>query len=171
MSPDKSISIGFFCYSVYNRGGDRLTVAYANHLASVGHDVTLHVTELDTVFDLTPALKVVFVDCPNRAGFLWYAMTHKLGHDVVIVNIIHLHMLMSLRNNVVYYAQADDIEYYDSTVMRTLIDILYRIYFRSAKPDDFHVTAPDGHFHPEIFSKEHTHDQNGNRPRFILSRT
>jgi len=134
MSPVKSISIGFYCYSVYNRGGDRLTVAYANYLASVGHDVTLHVKEIDTVFELSPALKVVFVDCSNRAGFLWYAMTHELGHDVVIVNIIHLHLLLSRHNNVIYYAQADDVEYYDSILMRILIDILYRIYFRSAQP-------------------------------------
>ena len=133
MSSVKPLSIGFYCYSVFNRGGDRLTVAYANHLASVGHDVTLHVTEMDTVFEVSPALKVHIVDCYNRAGFLWYAMTHKLIHDIVIVNIIHLHMLLSLHNNVVYYAQADDVEYYDGKLLRTLIDVLYKIFFKSGK--------------------------------------
>jgi glycosyltransferase involved in cell wall biosynthesis len=133
MTIDKPLSIGFYCYSVFNRGGDRLTIAYANHLAAAGHDVTLHVTEMNTVFEVSPALKIHFVDCCNRAGFLWHALTHKLNHDVVIVNIIHLHLLLSLHNKVVYYAQADDVEYYDSRLMRTLIDVLYRVYFKSAQ--------------------------------------
>ncbi len=133
MSYHKPLSIGFYCYSVFNRGGDRLTVAYANYLASVGHDVTLHVTEMDTVFEISPELKITSVDCSNRIGFLWYALTHNLGHDVVIVNIIHLHMLLSRHNRVVYYAQADDVEYYDGKLMRTLIDVLYRIYFKSSE--------------------------------------
>lgn len=134
MCSSKPLTIGFYCYSVFNRGGDRLTVAYANHLASLGHDVTLHVKEMDTVFEFSPRLKVLTVDCVNRAGFLWYALTHSLGHDVVIVNIIHLHMLLSLHNNAVYYAQADDVEYYDGKIMRTLVDVLYRLYFKTTKP-------------------------------------
>lgn len=134
MSSVKTLSIGFYCYSVFNRGGDRLTVAYANHLAALGYNVTLHVKEIDTVFEFSPILKVDIVDCSNKAGFLWHALTHKLNHDVVIVNIIHLHKLLSMHNSVIYYAQADDVEYYDSKIMRTLIDFLYRVHFKSLKP-------------------------------------
>jgi glycosyltransferase involved in cell wall biosynthesis len=42
-------------------------------------------------------------------------------------------MLLSRHNKVVYYAQADDVEYYDGKFMRTLVDILYRIYFKSSE--------------------------------------
>ncbi len=127
-------NIGFYRYSLFNRGGDRLSLAYANHLASIGHDVTLHVKEINTVFDLSPALNVDVMHCAGRAGFLLHAATHNLNHDLIIVDIIHLHLLLSLRNNVVYYAQADDVEYYDGSLMRTVINALYRIHFIFEKP-------------------------------------
>jgi len=127
------MNIGFYRYSLLNRGGDRLTLAYANHLALVGHDVTLYVKELDTVFDISPALKVKSVPCTGRAGFLVHASSHNLGHDVVIVDIIHLHLLLSLHNRVIYYAQADDVEYYENKLMRKLVDTLYRIHFKSGQ--------------------------------------
>jgi len=131
---NRRLNIGFYRYSLFSRGGDRLSLAYANHLASIGHDVTLHVKELDTVFEISPALKVDCIHCTGRAGFLLHASTHNLNHDLVIVDIIHLHLLLSLRNRVVYYAQADDVEYYDGWLMRTLIDTLYRIQFSTGKP-------------------------------------
>lgn len=134
MAQSRRLNIGFYRYSLLNRGGDRLSLAYANYLASIGHDVTLHVKEMNTVFDLSPALKIVSVNCAGRAGFLLYAATHNLKHDLVIVDIIHLHLLLSLYNKVIYYAQADDVEYYDSRLMRTLIDALYRIHFSAGKP-------------------------------------
>lgn len=134
MAQSRCLNIGFYRYSLLNRGGDRLSLAYANHLALIGHDVTLHVKEMDTVFDISPALKVNKVQCSGRAGFLLHAATHNLHHDLVIVDIIHLHLLLSLCNRVVYYAQADDVEYYDGRPMRTLIDVLYRLQFSSGVP-------------------------------------
>ena len=128
------MNIGFYRYSLLNRGGDRLTLAYANHLAVGGHDVTLHVKQLDTVFDIAPALKVKSIPWAGKAGFLLYAATHNLGHDVVIVDIIHPQLLLSLHNRVIYYAQADDVEYYDSKLVRKLVDCLYNIYFHSGRP-------------------------------------
>ncbi len=134
MDHDRRLNIGFYRYSLFNRGGDRLSLAYANHLASIGHDVTLHVKEMNTVFNISSALNVDRVKCGGRAGFLLHALTNNLKHDLIIVDIIHLHLLLSLRNKVVYYAQADDVEYYDGRLMRTLIDVLYRIQFSSDKP-------------------------------------
>lgn len=134
MTHGQSMNIGFYRYSLLNRGGDRLSLAYANHLASIGHDVTLHVKEIGTVFEISPALKVDLVKCAGRSGFLLHALACNLNHDLVIVDIIHLHLLLSLRNKVVYYAQADDVEYYDGWLMRRLIDVLYRIQFYSKKP-------------------------------------
>lgn len=128
------MNIGFYRYSLLNRGGDRVILAFANHLASLGHDVTMHVKELDTVFDVSALLKIDFVHCAGRAGFLLHASTHKLNHDLVIVDIIHLHFLLSLHNKVVYFAQADDVEYYDGRFVRSIIDALYRIHFHSEKP-------------------------------------
>lgn len=150
MTVDRRLNIGCYRYSLLNRGGDRLSLAYANHLASIGHDVTLHVKEMDTVFDISPTLKVNIVHCSGRAGFLLHAATHNLNHDLVIVDIIHLHLLLSLRNRVVYYAQADDVEYYDGRLMRALVDALYRIHFSYGKP----IISMSQHL-TDIFSKRY----------------
>lgn len=128
------MNIAFYRYSLFNRGGDRLSLAYANHLASVGHDVTLYVKESATIFDVSPALKIKTVPCSGRAGFLCFASRQHLGHDIVIVDIIHLHFPLSLHNRVIYYAQADDVEYYDNPLIRILIDFLYRLHFRRHNP-------------------------------------
>ena len=128
------MDIGFYRYSLLNRGGDRVILAFANYLASLGHGVTLHVKEMDTVFDVSESLRINFVHCAGRAGFLLHASTHNLNHEIVVVDIIHLHLLLSLHNKVVYFAQADDVEYYDDRLARSLIDVLYRIHFHSEKP-------------------------------------
>jgi glycosyltransferase involved in cell wall biosynthesis len=86
---------------------------------------------LDTVFEVVPELKIKLVPCAGRAGFLLHASCHNLGHDAVIVDIIHLQLLLSLHNSVIYYAQADDVEYYDNKLMRMLVDTLYRIHLQS----------------------------------------
>jgi glycosyltransferase involved in cell wall biosynthesis len=52
----------------------------------------------------------------------------------MVVDIIHLPLLLSIRNRVVYYAQAYDMEYYDNALLRKAIDMLYTIYFRAGKP-------------------------------------
>jgi len=129
----KRLDIGIYRYSMLNRGGDRVILAFANHLASIGHNVTLHVVEMDTVFEVSALLKLHLVHCAGRAGFLLHAVTHNLNHDLVVVDIIHLHLLLSLRNKVVYFAQADDVEYYDGRFTRSLIHALYRIHFHSEK--------------------------------------
>jgi glycosyltransferase involved in cell wall biosynthesis len=128
------MNIGFYRYSLLNRGGDRLTLAYANHLAVGGHDVTLYVKQLDTVFDIAPDLKVKLLPCTCKASFLLYAATHNLGHDAVIVDIIQPHLLLSLNNRVIYYAQADDVEYYHNKIVRKLVDCLYNLHFHSGRP-------------------------------------
>lgn len=128
------MDIGIYQYSLYNRGGDRLIVAYANHLAASGHTVTLYTRIINTMFSLSPAVRIQRVPCPGRVGFLFYGATHYLGHDVIIVNIIHLPFVLSLRNTVVYYAQADDREYYENDIMRKVMDMLYAHYFRGGKP-------------------------------------
>ncbi len=130
----RKMNIGFYRYSLLNRGGDRLSLAYANHLASIGHEVTLHVKEMGTLFELSPELKLDVIPCAGRGAFLLHAATHNLHHDLVIVDIIHLHLLLSLRNEVLYYAQADDLEYTDGRLTRAVIDALYRILFSSGKP-------------------------------------
>jgi glycosyltransferase involved in cell wall biosynthesis len=128
------LDIGFYRYSLLNRGGDRLILEYANFLAARGHTVTLYAREINTVFKIDPRVHVKKLPYPGRAGALLYGAARHFGHDSIIVDIIHLPFALSLSNKVLYYAQADDREYYGSRCLRSAIDMLYRWYFRSGRP-------------------------------------
>jgi len=128
------VNIGFWRYSLYNRGGDRLSLDYANYLADTGHDVTLYVSDMKSLFSVSSRLKIVRVPELGRIAFLAQSAFASLQHDAVIVDIIHLALPLSLRNRVIYYAQADDVEYYGNFILRSLIDRLYRWYFKSGRP-------------------------------------
>jgi glycosyltransferase involved in cell wall biosynthesis len=134
LKTEKKLDIAFYRYSLLNRGGDRLVLEYANHLAARGHAVTLYAREIKTVFKLHPCVNVKIISYPGRLGSILYGATRRLGHDVVVVDIIHLPLALSLRNRVLYYAQADDREYYSSSFKRVGIDVLYRLHYRSQKP-------------------------------------
>jgi glycosyltransferase involved in cell wall biosynthesis len=95
----------------------------------------MYVRWLETVFAISPRLKVVLsASHGGKAGFLLHSATVKLPHTITVVDIIHLPLLLSLHNRVVYYAQADDVEYYDNIVLRKLMDVLYRNYFARNDP-------------------------------------
>lgn len=128
MATGKAMDIGFLRYSLLNRGGDRIVIEYANHLARQGHSVTIHVADVDTVFSLDPG--VVVDERPmSRGRFLVHAATMKFNHQALVVDIIHLPLLAGVFNRVVYLAQAHDVEYYDNPVVRSGVDLLYRLYF------------------------------------------
>lgn len=122
------MDIGFLRYSLCNRGGDRIVIDYANHLARQGHSVTIHVAAVDTVFSLDP--RVVVDERPmSRGRFLVHTATTDFRHQALVVDIIHLPLLAGIFNRVVYLAQAHDVEYYDHPAARWIVDQLYRLYF------------------------------------------
>ncbi|RMH47017.1 MAG: glycosyltransferase [Gammaproteobacteria bacterium] len=125
-----SMDIAFYRYSLLNRGGDRMVLEYANYLAEKGHRVTLYSSVDETVFRVAPAIHCVRVPWPGRAGFLLWTGLHTLQHDITVIDIIHLAPLVRCRGRLVYFAQADDIEYYGRRWQRAMIDLLYRRFFR-----------------------------------------
>lgn len=127
------MNIGFYRYSIYNRGGDRIIVDYANHLVDSGHQVTMYTRHIRSEFNLSSKVHTCLIPYPGKVGALLYGSTHKLNHDVIIIDIIQLSLLLSLRNSVLYFAQADDREYYHNTLLRMIISQLYAIYFRSGQ--------------------------------------
>jgi glycosyltransferase involved in cell wall biosynthesis len=68
----------------------------------------------------------------------------------VIVDIIHLPLLLSLHNYVVYYAQADDREYYESRLIKKIIDLLYERHFHRGNP----IISMSRHL-TDIFNKKY----------------
>jgi glycosyltransferase involved in cell wall biosynthesis len=123
------MTVAFFRYSLLNRGGDRIVLEYANHLAGLGHAVIMYVSVQDTVFFVHPNIQIIVVPWPGKLGFMLFGLLKRLPVDVVIVDIIHLPLLVGMRNRVVYFAQADDVEYYDKWAARKVMDLLYRAYF------------------------------------------
>ncbi|MEW6518808.1 MAG: glycosyltransferase family 4 protein [Thermodesulfobacteriota bacterium] len=139
MSEETSVTsdcmrIGFYRYSLHNRGGDRMVVDYANYLAAADHRVTFYLKEMTTVFTVDPRIEITHVPCRGRLGFLLYPLFRCFGQDLMIVDIIHLVPVLRLKNRIVYFAQADDVEYYDSPLARKIIDAVYRWYYSRKEP-------------------------------------
>lgn len=131
---EKKLSICFYRYSLFNRGGDRMVIEYANHLASRGHDVAFMARKIDTIFSIHRNVKMLTVSFPGKPGFVVYGTVKKLPYDIILVDIIHLPLALSLRNRVLYFAQADDVEYYGSFVARKAMDLLYKAYLSRNMP-------------------------------------
>lgn len=123
------MDICFYRYSLQNRGGDRMIIEYANHLAESGHAVTIITSRNETVFKVSPLIKQRFVPWPGKIGFLAYTISHRLPYDVVIVDIIHLTPLLHCSGTMVYFAQADDVEYYGYSLQRRFVGWLYNRFF------------------------------------------
>lgn len=129
MIASQNMKIAFFRYSLLNRGGDRIVLEYANHLTELDYEVEIYLSVQDTVFFVHPDIKIIFIPWTGIVGFMLFGLLKQLQADVVIVDIIHLPLLVGVRNRVVYFAQADDVEYYDKWFTRKIIDLLYRAYF------------------------------------------
>lgn len=123
------MNICFYRYSLMNRGGDRMVIEYANYLAEIGHNVTIFTSQDETVFSVSPSVQRIRVPWKGQFGYLLYTLTHKLLFDVVIVDIIHLAPLVRCSGKFVYFAQANDVEYYGNPLQRRFIDFLYRRFF------------------------------------------
>jgi glycosyltransferase involved in cell wall biosynthesis len=126
--------VGFYRYSILNRGGDRVVLDYANHLADVGYDVTFFTARNETVLGISKAIKFEMLTCRNEIGFLLYGASRSFDVDLMVVDIIHLPLFLSLRNRVVYFAQAYDVEYYKHALQRAFVDLLYRTFFLTGLP-------------------------------------
>lgn len=130
------MDIGFYRYSFRNRGGDRVVIDYANHLATEGHRVTFHTCGMQTIFTIHPDITIHMLPARNEITFLLYPLWHRLPHDLVLFDIIHCAPSLTPlhRQGMVYLAQADDVEYYGNRLARTAIDGLYQWFFRQRIP-------------------------------------
>lgn len=127
--PENNLKIAFYRYSLLNRGGDRIVLEYANHLAGLGYAVIIYLSIRNTVFYVNPNIKIVTVPWPGKPGFILFGLLRKIIADVVLVDIIHLTLIVGIRNRVIYFSQADDVEYYESRFARNAVDLLYKSYF------------------------------------------
>lgn len=122
------MKIIFFRHSLLSRGGDKMVITYANYLAEKGHRVSIWTNHINTVFELSPLIKIKKIPLKTKMGTILTAMLRKFDHDVIIVDIIVLATLLSLRNRrkVLYFAQDNDIYYYKDKLRQEFINFVYK---------------------------------------------
>jgi len=124
---DECRSIIFFRHSLLNRGGDKMILAHASRLAELGHQVELWVSEVDTLFPVSNAIRIRKIKSNNKVQTLFAAAIFRSKTDVVVADIIPLACLLGLRNRkkVIYFAQDYDESYYMQFWKKLFIRLLY----------------------------------------------
>ncbi|MBF0342993.1 MAG: glycosyltransferase family 4 protein [Nitrospirae bacterium] len=125
------MKICFFRHSLLSRGGDKMVVEYANHLANQGHDVTIATNVLDTVFDVKAKIHRIS-SIRSKAMTILKAVMFADNYDVVIADIVMMVLFLSVKNTgrLLCFAQDYDESYYKSPLMRLLIRAAYFYCFR-----------------------------------------
>jgi glycosyltransferase involved in cell wall biosynthesis len=123
------MKIVYFAHSVLSRGGDKMVLAHANHLAEAGHDVVIMTNVLDTVFNIHSRIKIERLKFNSKIGTVFSAIFEKTLSDCVLVSIIPMAFLLSFRNRgkIVYFAQDYNESLYYNPLQRMFIRFLYVI--------------------------------------------
>jgi glycosyltransferase involved in cell wall biosynthesis len=123
------MKIFFIRHSLLSRGGDKMIVAHANHLANSGHQVCIKSNRLSTVFPINSRITIALPAFRGKLGTILSALLEKQDTDLVVADIIPLACLLYFRNRnkVVYFAQDYDESYYTNFLQRLFIRLLYFI--------------------------------------------
>jgi len=123
------MKIIFFRHSLLNRGGDKVTVLYANHLVSLGHEVSIETSKVNTVFRLNPYVKIVKMLHKTKLRTILKMCLYKINADIIIADIIVNALFLDWRNKgrVVYFGQDYDTYYYTNPIMKMLIHMFYYV--------------------------------------------
>lgn len=138
------MKIVFFRHSLLNRGGDKMVLAYAGCLAENGHQVTVYVNIVDTVFNIPHGVTIQKVAWPGKFGTILSALFQRMDADVVIGDIVATAFLLSFRNwgRVVHFAQDYNENVYRNILQKLLIRSLYMITLSFLKVPTIAVSAP-----------------------------
>ncbi len=112
-----------------------MIVSHANYLVSSGHEVTLQVNTIDTIFSLDAMIQILPMRWKGKVGTLATA-TGRLGsYDAIIADIIPVALALSVHNSsaVIYFAQDYDESYYATAAQKYFIRFLYFVGLRMLK--------------------------------------
>jgi glycosyltransferase involved in cell wall biosynthesis len=123
------MKIVFFRHSLLSRGGDKMVLAHASHLADAGHCVSIKTNKISSVFPVNPRICLESIVSRGKFGTVLSSLHGKLDGDFVIADIIPLACLLYLRNRhkVVYFAQDYDESYYKNLLQKVFTRCLYRL--------------------------------------------
>jgi len=117
------MKIVFFRHSLLSRGGDKMIVLNANHLAASGHDVTIKTNLIDSVFALDDKIKILPLKFRGKIGTILSAIFERSDADLVIADIIVMVCLLSFcnRRKLIFFAQDYNESYYSSWLQKQFI--------------------------------------------------
>ena len=121
------MKVVFVRHSLLSRGGDKMILAHAAHLAATGHEVTIKSAIIDTVFQVDERIKVQKIDSRSKLHTIIKCLAETHDSDWVIADIIPIACLLYLRNRgrVLYFAQDYDESYYSFALQKYFIRALY----------------------------------------------
>lgn len=119
-------------HSIRNRGGDKLTLDYANYLIKKGYSIAYWTNEVNTHLYIDPKIIIKKIPIPGILGTIIFAFFSKFKSDVVIVDLILVACLAYFRNGKkVFYVAADyDVKYYKSNILIKFTEFCYRLAFK-----------------------------------------
>jgi glycosyltransferase involved in cell wall biosynthesis len=140
-----------------------MVVEYANFLAEKGYDVTLWLSEINTVFKPHLKLKLMKIPFPTRLGTIIHSALKRFPSDVVIVDIIPLASVASFRNRsrLIFFAQGYDESYYKNPCRKLLTKILYSFSLKFLKVKTIAVSEELTEILREKYSADVTTVENG----------
>lgn len=123
------MKIDFFRHSLLSRGGDKMIVVHANHLASKGHQVRILAAVIDTVFEIDSRVAIERLPATSKLGTIVSALTTRFSSDLVVADIIAMVCFLAVRNRdkLICYAQDYDESYYSLRAQQLLIRFFYTI--------------------------------------------
>jgi len=106
-----------------------MVITYANYLAKQGHDVALYTNIKNTLFFISPKVKIKKIPFPGKLGTILWALLHRVKADIIVADIIVLAIILSIkhRKKVVYFAQDYDVSYYPDKLRQKIIELIYLI--------------------------------------------
>jgi glycosyltransferase involved in cell wall biosynthesis len=157
------MDIVFFRHSLLNRGGDKMIVVYANHLAASGHHVTIKTNLVDSVFTLDDRINVVPLRFPGKIGTIISAFLEKSGADLIIADIVAMVCMLSFlnRRKLLCFAQDYDESYYSFSGQKLFIRLLYYLALNLFKVKAIAVSRPLAELLRNRFNADVTVVENG----------
>jgi glycosyltransferase involved in cell wall biosynthesis len=121
------MKIIFFRHSLLSRGGDKMIIMHASHLAAIGHQVTIKTNLVNSVFPLNHNVRIEPLRFSGKTGTLFSAIFERFDADFVIADIIPLACLLWFlnRHRTIYFAQDYDESYYSNLFQKLFIRGLY----------------------------------------------
>lgn len=157
------MKILFFRHTLLSRGGDKMVVCHANHLANAGHDVIIMTSRCDTVFHIDSRVRIEYLSAKSKAATLYKAAVTRHDADLVIGDIVVLACLLSLRNHAktVCFAQDYDESYYSNRIQKLFVRVIYFIAMTLFRIKTIAVSDPLAELLRRRFRADVTVVQNG----------